>query len=91
MKSTIRSVWLGTTAAIALGFSGCGENNEARLEPKGVTPPGAAETSDAGLKVDVPRSTTNPYNKGAGSGPKTAPVRKAVPAAGDSAAPAAGK
>ena len=51
MKSTIRSLLLGTTAAILLGLSGCGEDNEARVAGGGVTPAGAATSSEDGFKV----------------------------------------
>jgi hypothetical protein len=50
MKSTTRSMSLGTAAAILLGLSGC-ENNEARVDSGGVTPPGAATSSEDGFKV----------------------------------------
>ena len=66
MKSTIRSVLLGTTAAILLGLSGCGENNEARVAGGGVTPAGAATSSEDGLKVQAAKKE-NVYKVGGGA------------------------
>ena len=64
MKSTIRSVLLGTTSVILLGLSGCGENNEARIEGGGVTPPNAATTSEEALKAPKPEMKKSPYTMG---------------------------
>jgi hypothetical protein len=76
MNRSIRVAILGSATLVLLGLAGCGENNEARVESGGVTPPGAASSSDAGLKVKLETTTKNPYSQGAGSGPKTAPVKK---------------
>jgi hypothetical protein len=76
MKSTIRGMALGTTAAMLLGLCGCGENNEARVDSGGVTPPNAATTSDEGLKAPKPDMTKSPYM----TGPSKAPPPKVKPA-----------
>jgi hypothetical protein len=79
MKSTIRSALLGTTATILAGISGCGENNESRVDSGGVTPPGAATSSEDGLKAKNDTKSANPY-KGM-MGPKVQPSRKSPKAA----------
>jgi len=63
MKSTSRSVLLGTMASILVAVSGCGENNESRVDSGGVTPPGAATSSDDGLKAKNITKSANPYGK----------------------------
>jgi len=74
MKSTIRSVSLGTTAAIFLGLSGCGENNEARVDAGGVTKPGAATSSEDGFKAQSAKKE-NVYKVGGGA-PKSEAGKK---------------
>jgi hypothetical protein len=64
-----------TIFPVLLALCGCGENNEARIEGGGTTPPNAASTSEAGLKVQVP-ITKAPYGSKGGYGAKEAPVTK---------------
>jgi len=66
MKSTILSALLVTTATILLGLSGCGENNEARVAGGGVTPAGAATSSEDGFKVPTAKKE-NVYKAGGGA------------------------
>jgi hypothetical protein len=73
MKSTIRSALL-VTAASLLGLSGCGENNEARVDAGGVTKSGAATSSEDGFKVQSGKKE-NVYKVGGGA-PKSEPGKK---------------
>jgi hypothetical protein len=77
MNLLIRGISLAALISVLLGLSGCGENNEARVDSQGVTPPGAATTSEDGLKVKYDAKSGNPYK---GIGPKAQPARKTSPA-----------
>lgn len=76
MKSSIRGVILGTAGWALLGLVGC-ENNEANVTGTGVTPPGAAATSEDGLKVKVqPQKAPAGYGPAMGKRAPTPPVAK---------------
>jgi len=53
MKSSIRGVILGVAGLALSGLAGC-EDNEANVKGTGVTPPGAAATSEDGGKIKPP-------------------------------------
>jgi hypothetical protein len=76
MNRSLRGPILGSAALVLLGLVGCGENNEARVESGGVTPPGAGASSEDGLKAKPETKSANPYK---GMGPKSQPGRKAAP------------
>ena len=67
MKCSIRGAILGSAGVALLGLAGC-ENNEASIKNDGVTPPGAAATSEEGAKVKVAPRMKPPdgYNTGYG-------------------------
>ncbi len=50
MKSSIRVAILGTVGLSLAGLTGC-ENNEARVQGTGVTPPNAVSSSDDAGKI----------------------------------------
>jgi hypothetical protein len=83
MKSSIRGAILGSAGVALLGLAGC-ENNEASIKNDGVTPPGAAATSEEGAKVKVAPRTKPPegYNTGYGrsKSQKQGPVAPNAPA-----------
>jgi hypothetical protein len=63
MNRAMRGVTLGAVALALIVWAGC-ENNEANVKGKGVTPPGAAETSEAGATVKAPPKTAPPKGYG---------------------------
>jgi hypothetical protein len=80
MKDLMRGTILGVVTLTLLTLGGCGENNEARIEQQGITPPGAAATSEDGLKVKVEVKTTNPYGVGPKAPPSSGATSKPAPA-----------
>ena len=56
MNRAIRGATLGTVSLALIVLAGC-ENNEANVKGTGVTPPGAAATSEDGAKVAPPPKT----------------------------------
>jgi hypothetical protein len=66
MKSSIRVAILGSVGLALAGLAGC-ENNEARVQGGGVTPPGAVTTSDDAAKIKLaPPSIPKGYGPGMG-------------------------
>jgi len=80
MKASIRGVILGTAGWALLGLVGC-ENNEANVKGTGVTPPGAAATSEEGAKVKV-EAVKKVAPSGYPSGPGYGPRKPTAPPAG---------
>jgi hypothetical protein len=69
MNRAIRGAALGGVGLALLVLGGC-ENNEGNVKGTGVTPPGAAATSEEGAKVAVPQKTAPPpgyMNQGYGA------------------------
>jgi hypothetical protein len=65
MIRAIRGVALGTVSLALIVLAGC-ENNEASVKGTGVTPPGAAATSEEGAKVKLPPVKSQPPPAGYG-------------------------
>ena len=63
MKSSIHVAILATVGLSLAGLTGC-ENNEARVQGTGVTPPNAVSSSDDAGKIQAP-----PAKAPAGYGP----------------------
>jgi hypothetical protein len=63
MNRAIRGAALGGVGLALLVLGGC-ENNEANVTGTGVTPPGAAATSEEGAKVPIPKKTAPPPGYG---------------------------
>jgi hypothetical protein len=63
MNRQIRGAVLGGIGLGLMALVGC-ENNEANVKGQGVTPPGAAATSDAGAKVAPPTKANSAPPKG---------------------------
>ncbi len=76
MNSAIRGVVLVTVGVALLGLAGC-ENNEASVKGVGVTPPGAAATSEESAKVkrEPMKGPPPAYNTGYGPQKKGPPKR----------------
>jgi hypothetical protein len=67
MNRLIRGATLGGVGLALLVLGGC-ENNEANVQGKGVTPPGAAATSAEGGKVPIPPKKAPPNGYGTQQG-----------------------
>jgi hypothetical protein len=67
MSKAIRAASLVGVALALLVLGGC-ENNEANVQGVGVTPPGAAATSEEGAKVPLPEKKKPPAGYGSQQG-----------------------
>ncbi len=76
MNRAIRGATLGAVGVVLVVLAGC-ENNEANVKGTGVTPPGAAATSEEGTKVQTPPITKKaPEGYGAKGYPGQAKVKR---------------
>jgi hypothetical protein len=83
MKFSRGRVIVGTAGLALLMLAGC-ENNEANVTGKGVTPAGAAATSEAAGQLKAPGKATPPPGYADGKG-RYGPRRPPAPAAKSSA------
>jgi hypothetical protein len=79
MRLTIHSMILGAAGCALVGLVGC-ENNEARVTGTGVTPPGAAATSEDSAKVKIEPTRTAPPGYGPAMGRRAPAPKSPAPA-----------